>query len=552
MSTPRWDLLPHDPLGFFGLAPGFDRKDLKRSYNGLIREFKPEKFPDEFQRIRAAYEAIEQQLRYGREATRPPQNTYQWTESTAPPNRPTPADIATPAEEHTPTSQPAQPPQPVIKSIPERLETESPQALYAELKQKTVKSPYDFFALAVLSDLVQRDDRLIFVKWLLMGLKQHPREQGLLTLLHAYLQQGVADTDCRPLLLALAKVVSDDSYYFLTERLWDQALRCLDFNAFQALLQECEGQLNDHRIRGKVVLYAHILRAALWKAPREWVEQVFAFLNSNGEYVTHHLEYDVELTSRVWEYYQARHTFLNGSDPRRRIDQAIEQFCTQEPTVGERAVIECQSYLAGNVNEVFRAFANCKEFPDELRCWAWISEEIVSRYGLADDDVDPKPAAERIVKMLREFDKNESNLRWQGFLWIRNLSYVVASLAVLYWLPMLVGYWLGYSTTMVTLYIVSGIASEVGFWLWGRHRTITPMLDRLRERMVLRSYLGSWRPSVARFFAATHLGFDQFLQISQAVIRHNSEQFSISTWIPLLVSRDGGMLVLSLAQRYLT
>ena len=34
---PDWQLLPHDPQGFFGLADGFDRKDLKRSYNRLLR-----------------------------------------------------------------------------------------------------------------------------------------------------------------------------------------------------------------------------------------------------------------------------------------------------------------------------------------------------------------------------------------------------------------------------------------------------------------------------------------------------------------------------------
>ena len=56
-GEPRWELLPHDPVGFFELAGSFDRKTLKQRYTDLIRHFKPEKHPSEFQRIRAAFES---------------------------------------------------------------------------------------------------------------------------------------------------------------------------------------------------------------------------------------------------------------------------------------------------------------------------------------------------------------------------------------------------------------------------------------------------------------------------------------------------------------
>ncbi|MDX1970316.1 MAG: J domain-containing protein, partial [Planctomycetaceae bacterium] len=63
MSEPAWNCLPHDPQGFFGLPATFDRQDLKRQYNRLIKQFKPEKYPQEFQKIRAAYDALDQRLR---------------------------------------------------------------------------------------------------------------------------------------------------------------------------------------------------------------------------------------------------------------------------------------------------------------------------------------------------------------------------------------------------------------------------------------------------------------------------------------------------------
>ncbi len=39
-EMPNWSLLTSDPMAFFELNAGFDRKDLKRAYGKLIKEFK--------------------------------------------------------------------------------------------------------------------------------------------------------------------------------------------------------------------------------------------------------------------------------------------------------------------------------------------------------------------------------------------------------------------------------------------------------------------------------------------------------------------------------
>ena len=62
--------LPNQPEKFFGLDQGYDRRDLKRAYGKAIRLFKPETHAAEFQLIRAAYERLERQLRYGRQLPR--------------------------------------------------------------------------------------------------------------------------------------------------------------------------------------------------------------------------------------------------------------------------------------------------------------------------------------------------------------------------------------------------------------------------------------------------------------------------------------------------
>ena len=104
-SEPDWTALPENPWRFFGLPADFDRIGLRRKYSALIRRFKPEKYPDEFQRIRAAFEDIDQQLRVSQRQPQHPRpvpsfhnpsdadrsDTQQPLESTdaKPPERPT-------------------------------------------------------------------------------------------------------------------------------------------------------------------------------------------------------------------------------------------------------------------------------------------------------------------------------------------------------------------------------------------------------------------------------------------------------------------------------
>lgn len=57
--------LPEDPAGWpespyeiLGVAPGVSNNALRRAYSERVRRFKPDRFPEQFQRIRAAYEMI--------------------------------------------------------------------------------------------------------------------------------------------------------------------------------------------------------------------------------------------------------------------------------------------------------------------------------------------------------------------------------------------------------------------------------------------------------------------------------------------------------------
>jgi hypothetical protein len=49
---------PNNPYELFGVPPHVDAQSLRRVYHRLLRRFKPEQFPEQFMRIRAAYERL--------------------------------------------------------------------------------------------------------------------------------------------------------------------------------------------------------------------------------------------------------------------------------------------------------------------------------------------------------------------------------------------------------------------------------------------------------------------------------------------------------------
>jgi hypothetical protein len=86
----RW---PRSPYELLGVTPGASERDLRRAYTRLIRAWKPEQFPDHFQRIRDAYEtALRYQSFFGGEPEEPPVPRSPAEEVPAPLPEPVPAD----------------------------------------------------------------------------------------------------------------------------------------------------------------------------------------------------------------------------------------------------------------------------------------------------------------------------------------------------------------------------------------------------------------------------------------------------------------------------
>ena len=52
----------NDPYEILGLEYGCSERDLKRAYARLIRIYRPDRQPDQFRRVRAAFESVQEEL----------------------------------------------------------------------------------------------------------------------------------------------------------------------------------------------------------------------------------------------------------------------------------------------------------------------------------------------------------------------------------------------------------------------------------------------------------------------------------------------------------
>ncbi len=71
-----------DPFQVLGVSPDAGEAEVRGRYLELVKQFSPEREPDKFREIRAAYESAKDPLSIARRLiTPPPEETPQWSET---------------------------------------------------------------------------------------------------------------------------------------------------------------------------------------------------------------------------------------------------------------------------------------------------------------------------------------------------------------------------------------------------------------------------------------------------------------------------------------
>ena len=411
---PDWNLLPHAPEEFFGLAEGFDLRTLKRSYNRLIRRFKPEKRPDEFQRIRAAYESLSDALRYNVPTQRP-----RPSRNNTPPVPLQPLEERGPAREpleregHLEQTQPTPQHQPEAANVeseetkrPRRADVEvnanhaattAPEETYELLRARARKSAEDYLHLALLSDVVHQRDPVqgeAFADWILEGLGEYEFDWGLTQLLREYLDEPHPLQDLASLLEKSVAVLPAERFQYVTERAWDRLLRERTFDNFRACLERCGDVLGRAVDHSQLVFYVHILKFVIWKADPEFLDDILDTLENHYHELDEWAQEEFETLGLFLEYKQRREEFVALGPCAQRIDQAMQDWCLLEEAAADARVLDCQYFLNLKSRKLLEEFADLNaQFSYALVPWEHVVADVLDRL----EEVEPSDEATAAV-----------------------------------------------------------------------------------------------------------------------------------------------------------
>jgi hypothetical protein len=488
---PDWRKLPDDPLGFFELPADFDRKSLKRAYSALIKQFRPETHPAQFQKIREAYEILESQNRYGVEQAMMTQFTSAWEQSSRPRQDRSQDDVVR-AD--------------AISDFDAAIK--DPAATYRRLRVQPSK-PQDYFLLATLSDLIEPREKQMYLKWMLTGVRDFPRDPGLLRLLTEYLTAFADAKIAFSTLITLSKLISGDEYLQVTEQLWLRLLQQVPFETWAKALQKCEAQLRFRSLRPRLAFQVAIMRRALWIAPQQWIAIGKKFLDQHGSEFDQGLDEEVEQLNSLIDYFYHSRTQLRGRPMFSTIDQLIETYCRFEFDEARPKITALCDEIARNSNALAESFPTYAEETDAntLMLVSWIAYDMATDSGLGYPQVEDRKLQELadatvldISGTIHALAKRLQRMRFFQFV----LPFLVIAFG-----PLIVVVGFSYWPLISLAWLTVATGLYFGFV---RPNWLSPRADEKSRQLVLQAYENQWRPRLFRYVQACHTPASRSIQ----------------------------------------
>ncbi len=579
-NQPNWDLLPDKPVDFFQLEEEYDRKQLKRSYNRLIKRFKPERHPEEFQKIRAAYERLEQFLRYGEyyrseanqaweAVTENDTDVVSNPEISSHPNKETSSEsLGNGAAEAAvnPFDQ-AESSSPFAK-LATKLDGEEVDAdeLYSELSIKENKEATDYYLLALVSDFATETKHLAFLQHLLQGLRKHPRDSGLAAVTYRYLNDQVPDSSLPKVVVACSKSICHDGYYQLTEGIWNRLLKLVPFERFQSLLDECEQNLdpNEHNVSGRVVFYLHMLQQALWKEDSDWIQEKFDFIEEHFGEIPPHSESDFEVLTMTREYLTVRKQFTSNGPECNKLDHLMEEFFCADPVRSDREFLEYQFELSSNYETLLKELPINEERGKQefFTLWNWMAHNVGGRLITHEErEVDYNFWGHRMNGWLSlVLSRNPLFMQWwdvQSMLigLTKVVTTILSSSLVFFFLFIIVfaiDPAMKDNPIQALLFVAAAIVTLVFaaryYIKWWPKYVEEIFWQPYCERMLLKCYRKVWQPACMGFIRQSQLDYFEFRGLIGQMPQQNTS--ANATWINNFIHQDIGMAVFALALKF--
>jgi len=529
-TAPDWGLLPDRAVEFFGLDASFERADLKRAYNRWIRQFKPERHPEEFKRIRAAYELLDERLRYGASSVEAEPSS---------PASPPPASVAEPAALDVIT---------LVRSA-------GPKAARDRVRSAVAEDPSLWRPLALLEDAVEaRPDAALRV--LIEGLRETRGRPELLALAHAFLREALDPKVAAELLVELARACAGPRrsagfdpplYWFLTEYVWCDLVVRVRFDSFKALLAQCAKAVGERGRPGELVLLLRLRRLAALRADDEWLREVDQTLAESLRSLPPWGPQELDLAQWLGRYRAAREAFVAAHPFRAGFDAALVAAIEGDEIESERALLAAQVACVERRDELFEAFPvqldPKGEEPESVAAslLGWCAEESMVRRGVRER------ADSRALMLVTEFryrlGRRSLRTLWGWPLaWIGQLVFAgVVILSVLV-SGIIAGLFRGQAWTgVLSLVLIFGTILAYTFV----PRLFAPLIRWVGRPLATRAYRQSWRALTADFLSESRVSYSSMMESLE------EQPEGLPLFALELLARDYGLLFYSLAIRSL-
>jgi len=557
-----WNLLQHNPQAFFGLPASFDRKDLKRAYNVWLKRFKPEQYPTEFQRIRAAYELLESQLRFQTNQEVPLEDGIRPTLSSTD-TVSLPDNSGQSLEKQTPVDP--------VAFVRELLARQDREGVFFELSQKEQKTSFEYYALAVLSDFTQpraEEDSSGFVDWILAGLEVHRGDPSLLQLLRAYLSEAsMNQRDMKSVLERIVTIFPIDWFYYLSESLWLRFVREVDWSTFVETLQQCEHMIRDPRQYGRLAFKTRLVRAALFRAPDDWCKETLRELEDNSQSMNSSLLPEFEIVSGLFTLKQRADTFVSKGPMSQRIFDAMRSYCEDSEEVWQKKIVSSQAILAANPSAVLYEFQYTDvETRDLVLPWIIVSSEVREQLGFVDASSEsPQAYGNATISLLQEIDRSfpyskitsnqrRKSLKTIGTAALSFLGVMLPGTILTMWLSSGISpRTAGPSTQFGAVVLLVSFLLSIGAVVWAFRnpiRRIEAVHAQRLSKLLEDHYRDKGRAMVSRMLAATHLSFHDLLQVAFQCIHQQELAFGVSRVVPQYMRQDVGLWIYATAVRF--
>jgi hypothetical protein len=522
-AVTNWNLLPGNPLEFFGLEPDFEVRDLRRSYGRLIKRFKPESHPSEFQQIRQAYELLESQNRYGVQMRAQAVRDDAWE------------SFASLVRRETPKSGSA-------SEVPT-----GPGERYRYMKGKLKRSPQEYYQLAVLSDVFERNDPMIFLKWLLTGLNEHPSDMGLQQLILNYLHMDLKLEDAERILASIAKVTPAPIFYRITEGLWLRYLREQPFEKYSKVLELCQRQLKSDGGPARTVFMIRLLRTASCTASLAWLKEQLSAVEQAGADIHEDLEQELNFVQLIVEYREK--VPRNPSQMETRIQEMIHDYCTLPLNQATGQVAACFSEMARDVKGLMDAF----DVTEKDRCepliniCCYLAGDCLNHIGGANYTSNAKDIRQHAISTVQDMIGASSQV--VGRINRRRMMLIGGPmLGCVFGLPILTGFLVPSNLWLLGV-VGSFVCGIVLFAAWLKPFVLEKYWRAKVGKLLLAEYSRSWRARLLRYVQACHAPLEKILSAMAQEGEHVGYQW-VTDLVAALSLQDIALHLLSLSQRF--